>query len=124
MRMRKMLMLGGAAVAVLGAAGLLASSLAQSAGGEKVVKLAVKKFEYIPPTLELKKGEPVVLELTSLDRLHGFYLSALDIHADVPPNKTVSLHVNPDKVGTFEFNCDIFCGTGHEGLRGAVVVKE
>jgi cytochrome c oxidase subunit 2 len=121
MTKRKLMQCSAAAAALLVAGGIVAATQAQQ---PKVIKLAVKKFEYIPPTIELKKGEAVVLELTSLDRLHGFIVQDLNLHADVPPNKTVRVAVTPDKAGTFEFACDIFCGTGHEGLRGTLIVTE
>ena len=28
----------------------------------------------------------------------------------------------PDKAGTFIFLCDVFCGDGHEGMNGTLVV--
>jgi cytochrome c oxidase subunit 2 len=121
MSMRKALLFCGAVLAVL-AAGAFAA--ATSADEPKVVRLQVKKFEYIPPSITLKKGEPVIIELSSLDRLHGFSVQTLNLHADVPPNKTVRVAVTPDTVGTHEIACDIFCGTGHEGLRGSIVVTE
>jgi cytochrome c oxidase subunit 2 len=30
----------------------------------------------------------------------------------------------PDKVGTFPFHCDIFCGEGHEDMTGKFVVTD
>jgi cytochrome c oxidase subunit 2 len=103
------------------AGGLIFDSAAQT---PKVIKVTVKKFEYSPATLELKKGEPVVLELTTLDRLHGFSSPDLDLHADVTPNKTVRVDFTPTKAGTFPFLCDIFCGTGHTEVKGQIVVTE
>ena len=94
------------------------------AGGERVIEIAVKKFEYIPPEVTLKKGEPVRLELTSLDRLHGFDLPDLGIRADVKPDETAVLHLVPQKTGQFVFHCDIFCGDGHEDLQGVITVVE
>jgi len=32
------------------------------------------------------------------------------------------LRFTPDKVGTFTFLCDIFCGDGHEGMSGTMKV--
>jgi cytochrome c oxidase subunit 2 len=121
MSKRKLFGVGGVVLAVLAAGGVAATTSAQQ---PTVVKLSVKKFEYIPPSITLKKGEPVILELNSLDRLHGFVVQDLKLHADVPPNKTVRVPVTPDKAGTFEIACDIFCGAGHEGLRGTIVVTE
>jgi cytochrome c oxidase subunit 2 len=121
MSKRKLLVVGGVLLAALSVGGVAATTSAQQ---PTVVKISVKKFEYIPPSITLKKGEPVVLELTSLDRLHGFVVQDLNLHADVPPNKVVRVPVTPGKAGTFEIACDIFCGTGHEGLRGTIVVTE
>ena len=90
----------------------------------KVIKITVKKFEYSPKQIELKKGEPVVLELSTLDRLHGFSSPDLNLHADVEPNKPVRVNITPDKAGTFGFLCDIFCGNGHGNVKGEIVVTE
>ena len=35
------------------------------------IEVAVKKFAYTPAEITLKKGEPVVLELTTEDVTHG-----------------------------------------------------
>ena len=39
---------------------------------EQVIQITAKRFEYSPKDITVKKGVPVVLEFTSLDRLHGF----------------------------------------------------
>ena len=38
----------------------------------QVIQITAKRYEYNPVTITVKKGVPVVLEFTSLDRLHGF----------------------------------------------------
>lgn len=91
---------------------------------ERVIKITAKKFEYSPKDITLKKGEPVVLEFTTLDRLHGFSCPGLGIRTDIPPGKVTQLRFTPDKVGTFPFHCDNFCGTGHEGMKGTITVTE
>jgi hypothetical protein len=90
----------------------------------QVVKITAKKFEFDPRDITLKKGVPVVLELTSLDRLHGFSCPGLGIRTDIAPGKTSTLNVVPDKTGTFTFHCDVFCGTGHEHMTGTITVAE
>ena len=104
-------------------AGTLAP-LAYSGDPETVIRITAKRFEYSPSEIRLKKGVPVVLELTSLDRLHGFNCPDLGIRTDIPPGKTSRLRVVPDKVGTFPFHCDIFCGEGHEDMTGKFVVTD
>lgn len=82
------------------------------------------KFEFLPPTINLKKGEPVILKLNSLDRMHGFKVPDLGIRADVLADTTVRVRVVPDKVGRFTFACDNSCGDGHEDMEGVIVVSE
>jgi cytochrome c oxidase subunit 2 len=91
---------------------------------ERVIKITAKAFEYTPNEITLKKGEPVVLELTSLDLFHGFNITEMGLRADLPPGKTARVRLTPDKTGDFEFHCDNFCGTGHENMNGVIHVVE
>src|SRR5690349_3227359 len=109
-------------ILLIGAASLvLAKSKDQ---GDQVVPIKVKRFEYMPKEVTLEKGVPVVLELKSLDVPHGFNLPDLGVRADVLPGQTARVRIVPKQTGRFVFHCDIFCGTGHEELEGAIVVKE
>lgn len=95
-----------------------------AAENEQVIKITAKRFEYSPKEMTVKKGVPVVLEFTSLDRLHGFNCPGLKIRTDITPGKVNTLRFVPDKAGTFPFHCDNFCGSGHEGMRGTITVTE
>jgi cytochrome c oxidase subunit 2 len=95
-----------------------------AAAAEQVVQIKAKRFEYMPNEITLKKGVPVVLELTSLDRLHGFNCPAFKIRGDIRPHKITKISFTPDKVGTFEFHCDNFCGSGHETMTGKFIVTD
>lgn len=95
-----------------------------AAESEQVIKITAKKFEYSPKEITVKKGVPVVLEFTSLDRLHGFNCPGLKIRTDITPGKVNTLRFVPDKVGAFPFHCDNFCGSGHEGMGGTITVTE
>jgi cytochrome c oxidase subunit II len=94
------------------------------AGEPRVVRMVAKRFSYTPSEIRLKKGESVVLELVSEDRVHGFRLPAFKIRTDVRPNEVTRVPLTPDKTGTFTFACDVFCGDGHDDMTGTVVVTE
>ncbi len=106
-------------------AGSFAAVLAWSdvAAQEKVIQVTAEKFKFTPAVIELKLGEPVVLELTTLDRKHGFQVSDLNIDESIEPGKVTRVRISPAKPGTFLFHCDIFCGSGHEEMAGEIVVK-
>ena len=93
------------------------------AAKERVIKIVAQRFSFTPNELKLKKGENIRLEFTSLDFVHGFNIPELNLRADLPPGKVTSLHLTPDKVGTFDFICDNFCGAGHEDMGGRIIVS-
>ena len=110
---------------VLGIVLLIIGTLAASAlAAEQVIKITAKRFEYNPKDITLKKGVPVVLEFTSLDRLHGFKCAALGVRADIKPGQVTRVPLTPQKIGDFEFHCDNFCGSGHGNMTGVIHVTE
>ena len=112
------------------AAGAVALGLASAATyvaaqpKEKVIRIDAKRFDYTPGELTLKKGEAVILELTSRDVLMGFNLPDFNLRADMIPDKVTRVRFVPDKSGSFTFLCDIFCGTKHEEMNGRLTVVE
>ena len=118
-----------AAIVLLGLLGMVGGwcHLARAkvpANAEQVIHLTAKKFEYTPNEITLKKGVPVVLEISSLDRDHGFKVPELGVRADVKPGETTRVRIVPDRAGRFEFHCDVFCGSGHEDMAGEIVVVD
>jgi len=67
---------------------------------------------------------PVVLELTSKDRHHGFKLSAFKLRVDINPGVDERVRFVPNKIGEFTFRCDVFCGDGHGDMSGTIRVIE
>jgi len=95
-----------------------------AAATEQVIHLTAKKFEYSPSAITVKKGQPVAIEIASLDRKHGFLIPDFKIRTDVKPGGQNVVRFTPDKAGTFNFHCDLFCGSGHEGMAGILIVVE
>jgi len=106
----------------IGLGAVVAHVAAQPA--EQVIKVTAKKFDYTPSQITLKKGVPVVLEFTSTDVVMGFNASDFGARTDIIPGKTTRVRIVPDKVGTFTFFCDIFCGSGHEDMAGTITIIE
>ena len=121
--MRKSLMI---ALVAYAAAGVAVGTVVTGSGapGNKVIKLTAKKFEYSPAEITVKKGEPVVLEVSSEDVKHGFTLPDFGIRTDIKPGSVNRISFTPDKAGRFSFACDVFCGAGHEDMSGTLIVTE
>jgi len=110
---------------------LLAAGLAAAAGAAfgaravaqgRVIRVLARKFEFVPETIELKQGEPVVLEFSTADVLMGFNAPDFKVRADIPPGQVARVRLVPDRAGEFEFHCDNFCGDGHETMTGTIRV--
>jgi cytochrome c oxidase subunit 2 len=89
----------------------------------RVIAISARKFEFSPAELQLKLGEPVVLELTTEDVHMGFDAPALGLRADILPGRVARVPFTPSKEGSFEFACDVFCGSGHEDMGGVIKVR-
>ena len=102
------------------------TSAADQAGQQgQVVKITAKKFEYSPNEIRIKTGVPTAFEFTSLDRIHGFTVPDLGgIRATIEPGKVTRVTILAPKAGTYEFHCDLFCGDGHEGMTGKIIVED
>jgi cytochrome c oxidase subunit 2 len=98
--------------------------LTRASDSPKVIEITAKKFEFTPNEITLKKGEPVILRLTSSDRVHGFMSKPLKVDTDIPAGKTTDVAVTPDTVGDFTIICDHYCGTGHGNMKMKATVVE
>ncbi len=101
-----------------------ASVLRQSSPEPLVIKVVAKKYEFNPSKITVKAGVPVILELTSADRVHGFSIPELKLHAEIKPGETAKLQFTPDKPGTYSFKCDVYCGSGHPNMKGVLIVTQ
>ena len=113
-----------AAAAALAVAGCVAAGVSSKSPEVQTVKVVAKRFDFTPEEIKVKKGVPVDIELTTADRVHGFFAPKLGLRAEIMPGQTAHLRFTPDTAGTFLFQCDIFCGEGHENMDGKIVVVE
>ena len=71
--------------------------------------------------LHIPVGQPVVLELTSADVIHSFWVPRLSGKLDMIPGRTTLMRIQADAPGTFGGQCAEYCGGPH-ALMGFVVV--
>jgi cytochrome c oxidase subunit 2 len=121
---KKRVLITGTLLASALLSGLVIYTRANAVPAEKVIHITARKFDFSPESITLKKGEPVVLEISSADREHGFNLRAFGVRTNVSPGKVSRIRLTPDKTGKFTFTCDVFCGDGHEEMSGTVIVNE
>src|SRR5438874_9197756 len=94
-------LVGGLAFGCLFLAGIAGTALTGAAQTPQIIKVSVKKFEYNVKEITVRKGTPVVIELTSKDRQHGFSLPAFGVRGDANAGEVTRIAFTPDKTGSF-----------------------
>jgi cytochrome c oxidase subunit 2 len=88
------------------------------------IDVVVKRFSFSPAEITLKKGEPVVLSMTSQDVAHGLKFEELSLGAEISRNAPGELAFTPSKAGDFIGHCSHFCGAGHGSMTLTLHVIE
>lgn len=88
------------------------------------IQLTAKKYEFSPNPIRVKKGEHVKLVVTAVDHDHGMEIDAFHIKQKLKKGVPTTIEFTPDQAGTFPFKCSVFCGFGHGGMKGTIVVEE
>ena len=116
-------LLGAAGALALSSVAVLAFAKPRPKPKERVIKVIAKKFEFVPREIRVKQGETVLLQFTAPEVPMGFSLPDFSLRADIMPGKIATLRLTADKTGSFDFLCDVFCGSGHEDMSGTLIVS-
>lgn len=75
--------------------------------------------------LNLPVNKPVIINITSLDLIHSFYIPAFRVKQDALPGSLRTISFTPDEEGEYNLFCAEYCGTGHSMmLTKSVVMNE
>lgn len=102
----------------------LSCPMARAQPAPQRIEITAKRFEFSPGEVTLKKGQPVVLVLKSLDVGHGIRIRELNVDVKVTKGGTAEVHFTPDKTGDFVGHCSVFCGSGHGSMAFKVHVVD
>jgi cytochrome c oxidase subunit II len=117
MKMRSLcLALGTGLLALASIARIEVAIPSAEAAAPREIQIVAKRFAFIPGEITVKKGEPVVLELTTQDVTHGIKFSELNLDVEIKKNQTATLAFTPDRTGIFVGHCSHFCGVGHGSM--------
>ena len=112
-----------AAVACVAAGMATAASSPRQAGEPRVIEVIAKRYAFEPAEIQVTEGERVRLLVVSGDGLHGFEIKQFKISKEIPRGKTpVVIEFTANAPGSFPILCSIFCGDGHEAMKGTLVV--
>lgn len=108
-------------------AGLLSVKTSKTAVKPPVLRqvtLHLFKYGYDPMVVTVNKGDRVRLTLISDDDDHGFYLKEFNVNHAVMQGESVTVEFTADKIGTFIYYCNMFCGKKHSDVKGMFRVME
>lgn len=111
-------------------------------GETQVIEVSAKKYEFTPAEIRVKKGAHVQLKVTATDRDHGMLINPYAVGADkkdepglkfdgdlkkpdfkLPKDQPVTIEFTAVQAGTYDFKCSVFCGMGHSGMKGQIIVE-
>jgi len=72
--------------------------------------------------LELEQDQPYRLHLASQDMPHALVVQELKLMNRIRLGQFTTVSFSPHKAGRFKMNCGDFCGTGHYGMVGSIIV--
>ncbi len=128
---------------LLGTGAVAQQQPGSTAPGEtaQVIQVTAKKYEFNPGEIHVKKSTKVQLKLRALDHTHGFKIALYPEGAEekgspglrltspqgswkIEKGQEVVIEFAADRTGTYPFRCAHFCGLGHGGMKGKLVVEE
>ncbi len=87
------------------------------------IHMTAKKYEFQPGELHVTAGERVRLLITALDRDHGLEIKAVGVKVNLKKGVETAVEFTAAQPGEFEFKCANFCGLGHGGMKGKLIVE-
>ena len=124
---------------IVAAAAALAVSTAFSPAQQaapSVIEVQLKNYEFVPSTLHLQRGVPVVLRLVEASGSHSFSAPELFAASTLDPTTAAMIHddkvevgeggvelrLTPNTPGTYAFHCTHFMHSAF-GMKGTAVVE-
>ena len=87
------------------------------------ITMEAKQFDFVPSEINVKEGDRVRLIITSTDVEHGISIPEFGVNEILPPGKEVTIEFTADKKGDYPFVCSVYCGSGHQHMRGVLHVS-
>jgi cytochrome c oxidase subunit 2 len=73
--------------------------------------------------LHLPVGRQVLLQMTSNDVIHSFWVPEFRVKQDLVPGRITELRITPTVIGNYMVRCAELCGTAHAYMENPVIVS-
>lgn len=68
-------------------------------------------------------GRPILVQLTSKDVIHCFFIPVLRVKQDAIPGQLIPVPFTAVKTGNYEIACAQLCGLGHYRMKGFLTIQ-
>ena len=89
-----------------------------------VVYISAFQWRYSYCSITVFEGQEVIFKLKSVDIPHGIAIISIpEVDAFISPDAVSTVRFIASEKGEFEYFCTVFCGEGHPGHVGKLIVK-
>jgi heme/copper-type cytochrome/quinol oxidase subunit 2 len=107
--------------------------------GVQVIDMTARKYKFDPSPVHVKRGTKVELRITAVDHNHGFKINIYPDGTDakgtpglvfttpkdcwkLQKGQVTTIEFVARTSGSYPFKCCVFCGFGHMGMKGLLIV--
>ncbi len=101
------------------------NSATESSTSIKEVHINAFNFGFTQDTVTIKKGDHIRLIFSSTEGTHGVRIPDLGLSTKAfSAGEEQVLEFTATNSGTFNYFCNVPCGSGHREMKGQLVIKE
>lgn len=87
------------------------------------INMIAEDYHFNPEVIRVNVGTLLRLNIISIEGIHGFRLSEFGIDERLEENTLKSIELYIPEKGEYTFRCSHFCGIGHFGMTGKIIVE-
>lgn len=85
--------------------------------------IVAQAFVFTPSEITVPAGAEITFLITSKDVIHGLLIPRTNVNVMVIPGQVSEVRYTFDEPGEHLIICHEYCGIGHQGMYGKVVVE-
>jgi cytochrome c oxidase subunit 2 len=89
---------------------------------ERRIVITASQWDFQPGTIRVNQGDTIVIDLESVDVVHGLFIDGYEVKTLAEPGRPGRLTFLADRDGAFHFRCAMPCGNLHPFMIGKLVV--
>jgi len=95
----------------------------QTGPGQYEVVVLGQAWAFLPQEIRVPVGAEVTFTVTSPDVIHGFMIAGTRVNMMLIPGQVSRMTYTFRRPGEYALICHEYCGLGHQGMVGRVIVE-